>query len=155
MHEAACGYFYKDGGVPYEPGELWCRKTWRRRSSALPKTVLTGSTRARSARLIAAEMARGGGLVDEESLAAYKPAVREPVRGTYRGYEIVTMPPPSSGGVHIIQMLNILENFPVAELGAGSADNVHLLAEVGAARLRRSIPVPRRPGLRTRYLWAG
>ena len=75
-------------------------------------------------------MARGGGLVDLESLAAYKPVVREPARGTYRGYEIITMPPPSSGGIHVIQMLNILEHFPVAELGAGGADNVHLLAEV-------------------------
>jgi gamma-glutamyltranspeptidase/glutathione hydrolase len=63
-------------------------------------------------------------------LAAYKPAVREPLRGEYRGYEIVTMPPPSSGGVHVIQMLNVLEHFPVAGLGAGSADNIHLLAEV-------------------------
>ena len=52
------------------------------------------------------------------------------MHGTYRGYDIVTMPPPSSGGIHILQMLNILEHFPVAELGAGSADSVHLLTEV-------------------------
>ena len=133
MDEAACGYFYKDGGVPYEPGELWVQEdlaaTLERIADDGPAGFYAGET----ARLIAEEMARGGGLVDEKSLAAYKPAVREPVRGTYRGYEIITMPPPSSGGVHIIQMLNILENFPVAELGAGSADNVHLLAE--AARL--------------------
>ena len=133
MDEAACGYFYKDGGVPYEPGELWVQEdlaaTLERIADDGPAGFYAGET----ARLIAEEMARGGGLVDERSLAAYKPAVREPVRGTYRGYEIITMPPPSSGGVHIIQMLNILENFPVAELGAGSADNVHLLAE--AARL--------------------
>ena len=133
MDAAACGYFYKDGGVPYEPGELWVQEdlaaTLERIADDGPAGFYAGET----ARLIAAEMARGGGLVDERSLAAYKPAVREPVRGTYRGYEIITMPPPSSGGVHIIQMLNILENFPVAELGAGSADNVHLLAE--AARL--------------------
>jgi gamma-glutamyltranspeptidase/glutathione hydrolase len=52
------------------------------------------------------------------------------VTGNYRGYDILTMPPPSSGGVHIIQMLNVLEHFPVRETGAGAADNVHLLAEV-------------------------
>ena len=75
-------------------------------------------------------MERGGGLIDVESLAAYKPIVREPVRGTYRGYDIVSMPPASSGGVHIIQMLNILEHFPVREFGAESANNVHLLVEV-------------------------
>jgi gamma-glutamyltranspeptidase/glutathione hydrolase len=75
-------------------------------------------------------MLRGGGYVDKPSLAAYKPVIREVLRGSYRGFELATMPPPSSGGVHVIQMLNILENFPVSELGAGSADNVHLLAEV-------------------------
>jgi gamma-glutamyltranspeptidase/glutathione hydrolase len=75
-------------------------------------------------------MKRGEGLVDKKSLAAYRPVVREPARGTYRGFEIITMPPPSSGGIHVIQMLNILEHFPIAELGAGGADNVHLLTEV-------------------------
>ncbi len=133
MHEAACGYFYKDGGVPYEPGELWVQEDLAATLERIAEDGPAGFYAGETARLIAAEMARGGGLVDEKSLAAYKPAVREPVRGTYRGYEIITMPPPSSGGVHIIQMLNILENFPVAELGAGSADNVHLLAE--SARL--------------------
>jgi gamma-glutamyltranspeptidase/glutathione hydrolase len=75
-------------------------------------------------------MARGGGLVDAESLAAYKPELRSVLSGSYRGYEVVTMPPTSSGGVHVLQMLNILEHFPVREMGAGSAINVHLLAEV-------------------------
>jgi gamma-glutamyltranspeptidase/glutathione hydrolase len=75
-------------------------------------------------------MEAGRGLIDMEALAAYKPAVREPLRSEYRGYEIVTMPPSSSGGVHVIQMLNVLEHFPVALLGSGSADGVHLLAEV-------------------------
>ncbi|MDH5456157.1 MAG: gamma-glutamyltransferase [Gammaproteobacteria bacterium] len=133
MDEAACGYFYKDGGVPYEPGELWVQEDLAATLERIAEDGPAGFYAGETARLIAAEMARGGGLVDEKSLAAYRPAVREPVRGTYRGYEIITMPPPSSGGVHIIQMLNILENFPVAELGAGSADNVHLLAE--SARL--------------------
>ena len=55
--------------------------------------------------------------------------VREPVRGTYRGYEIVSMPPPSSGGVHIIQILNILEGFPIGDLGTNSAATIHLMAE--------------------------
>ena len=132
-NEAACGYFYKEGGVPYEPGDVWVQEdlaaTLERIADEGPKGFYSGKT----AELIAAEMARGGGLVDMESLAAYKPVVREPARGTYRGYEIITMPPPSSGGVHVIQMLNILENFPIAELGAGGADNVHLLTE--AARL--------------------
>ena len=74
-------------------------------------------------------MKRSGGLITEEDLAAYEAVVREPVKGTYRGYEIVSMPPPSSGGAHVIQILNILEGFPIGELGFGSAETMHLMAE--------------------------
>ncbi|RDJ25558.1 gamma-glutamyltransferase [Bosea caraganae] len=74
-------------------------------------------------------MAENGGLIDQADLAAYKVAEREPVRGLYRGYEIVGPPPPSSSGVHIVQMLNILEGYDIGALGFGSADAVHLLAE--------------------------
>ena len=55
--------------------------------------------------------------------------MREPVRGDYRGFEIVSMPPPSSGGVHIVQILNTLEGFPIGFVGAGGAETVHLMAE--------------------------
>lgn len=75
-------------------------------------------------------MAENGGLIDAADLAAYKVETREPVRGSYRGYEIVGPPPPASSGVHVVQMLNILEGFDVRGLGFGSADAVHLLAEV-------------------------
>lgn len=79
---------------------------------------------------VAADMARNGGLVTTADLAGYRLYERAPVRGTYRGYEIASMAPASSGGTHIIQMLNILEGFDVAGLGFGTADGVHLLAEV-------------------------
>ncbi len=129
-NEATCRYFYKRNGEPYEAGELWVQKDLARTLRLIarhgPKAFYEGNV----AGLIADEMERGGGLVDKASLAAYKPAIREVVVGHYRGYEIVTMPPPSSGGVHLIQMLNILEHFPIREMGAGGADNVHLLAEV-------------------------
>lgn len=75
-------------------------------------------------------MAKQGGLIDQADLAAYAPIQREPVRGRYRGYEIIGPPPPSSSGVHIVQMLNILEGYDVAALGFGTPDAVHLLAEV-------------------------
>jgi gamma-glutamyltranspeptidase/glutathione hydrolase len=78
---------------------------------------------------LTAFMAANGGLIDQSDLSAYKVATREPVRGTYRGYEILGPPPPSSSGVHIVQMLNILEGFDIGGLGFGSADAVHLLAE--------------------------
>ena len=74
-------------------------------------------------------MRANGGLVDERALANYEPVWREPLNGSYRGYEIVTMGPPSSGGVHILQILNVLEHFDVRGNGAGSAASVHLLAE--------------------------
>lgn len=74
-------------------------------------------------------MAANGGLIDQTDLSAYTVATREPVRGTYRGFEILGPPPPSSSGVHIVQMLNILEGNDIGTLGFGSADAVHLLAE--------------------------
>ena len=74
--------------------------------------------------------------------------MREPVRGSYRGYEIVSMPPPSSGGVHVIEILNILEGFPIGELGFGSAETMHLMAEAMKLRLRRPQRISRRQRFR-------
>ena len=132
-NEATCSYFYRIDGTPYEPGDLFVQRDLAATLERIAEQGPDGFYKGKTAALVAAEMERGGGLVDEESLLAYEPIVREPITGSYRGYEIISMPPPSSGGVHIIQMLNILEHFPVRELGAGGADNVHLLAE--AARL--------------------
>ncbi|MGF7173799.1 gamma-glutamyltransferase [Azospirillum doebereinerae] len=78
---------------------------------------------------IAAEMAKNNGFITADDLKSYKVVEREPVSGTYRGYTVKSMPPPSSGGVHIVQMLNILERYPLKELGAGSAQTIHLMAE--------------------------
>jgi gamma-glutamyltranspeptidase/glutathione hydrolase len=74
-------------------------------------------------------MKANGGLITTEDLKNYKPVVRQPVQGDYRGYQVVSMPPPSSGGIHLIQILNILENFPIAELGHNSATTLHRMAE--------------------------
>ena len=70
-----------------------------------------------------------GGVVTASDFARYEVVSREPVRGTYRGYEIVSFPPPSSGGIHIVQILNILERFDLAAMGDGSADFAHVVAE--------------------------
>ncbi|CAO4150303.1 Glutathione hydrolase proenzyme [Methylorubrum aminovorans] len=78
---------------------------------------------------IAAAVQGAGGIMTPADLAAYRPEIRTPVRGTYRGYEIVSMPPPSSGGVHLIEILNILEGYDLAGMGAGSAGALHTLAE--------------------------
>jgi len=74
-------------------------------------------------------MQNNGGLLTAADFAAYQPKVREPIRTTYRGYEIVGFPPPSSGGVHVGQILNILEHFDLRTLGNGSADTLHVVAE--------------------------
>ena len=123
-------YFFKDGGKPYEPGDLLVQADLGRTLEKIAEQGPDGFYKGEVAKLIAAEMAANGGLIDEASLAAYKPEIKTAIEGSYRGYDILAMPPPSSGGVHVLQMLNILENFPVAELGAGTADNIHLLAEV-------------------------
>ena len=75
-------------------------------------------------------MSRTGGLVSSEDLAAYRVIEREPVCGSYRGLEILGPPPPASSGVHVVQMLNLLEGFDVCAAGFGSPESVHLLAEV-------------------------
>lgn len=74
-------------------------------------------------------MAAKGGLIGPDDLTAYRVETREPIRGSYRGHEIMGPPPPASSGVHIAQMLNILEGYDIGALGFGSPDAVHLLAE--------------------------
>ena len=129
-NEATCRYFYKDDGSAYEPGEILIQADLADSLELIAADGADAFYKGDIAQKIIAEMERGGGLIDAESLAAYKAIEREAVRGTYRGYDIVAMPPPSSGGVHVIQMLNVLENFDVAGFGVESADSIHLLAEV-------------------------
>ncbi|MCE5250787.1 gamma-glutamyltransferase [bacterium] len=126
---ASMAIFFKEGGVPYEVGDILVQKdlAWSLREIAQngPDAFYKGKI----AEKIAADMKAHGGLITMKDLAAYKPAVRTPVHGTYRGYEIVSMPPPSSGGVHLIQMLNILEGFPIGSYGHNTAQTIHLMAE--------------------------
>jgi gamma-glutamyltranspeptidase/glutathione hydrolase len=132
-YEASCRYFYKPGGEAYVPGERFIQADLADTLELIAEQGPAVFYEGQIAAMIVAEMERGGGLVDAESLAAYEPQIRDVARGTYRGYEVVTMPPPSSGGIHVVQILNILENFPMTEFGYGSADATHVLAE--AARL--------------------
>src|SRR5208283_2774983 len=78
---------------------------------------------------IVASVRAAGGRMTVEDLKSYRAVERAPLHGSYRGYEIASVPPPSSGGVHIIELLNMLEGFPLASLGADSAATIHLLAE--------------------------
>jgi gamma-glutamyltranspeptidase/glutathione hydrolase len=78
---------------------------------------------------IVASLAANGGIMTRDDLRNYRAVERPVVRGTYRGYEIASMPPPSSGGVHLVEILNILEGFPLHDLGASSAATLHLMIE--------------------------
>ncbi|NNF26006.1 MAG: gamma-glutamyltransferase, partial [Gemmatimonadetes bacterium] len=82
-----------------------------------------------TARLLAEEMERNGGMITEEDLARYEAKEREPVRGTYRGYDVISMAPPSSGGVALVEMLNVLEGFDLTSMGHNSPEYLHHLAE--------------------------
>jgi len=121
--------FIKADGSFYELGETWVQPDLAHTLELIRDNGADGFYRGENAERLASFMADIGGLITEEDLAAYAAREREPIRGTYRGYEIVSMPPPSSGGVGIVQMLNILEGFDLAELGHNSADYLHVLTE--------------------------
>ena len=95
----------------------------------IQKNGLKGFYSGETAQLIAADMKENGGLITEQDLLEYRSIWREPIKGTYRGKTIVTMPPPSSGGIHLIQMLNILENFELSSYEHNSYQYVSLLSE--------------------------
>lgn len=88
-----------------------------------------GFYKGKTAELIAAEMQRGGGVMNADDLASYRAIERQPVRSSFRGYDIVSSPPPSSGGVHVSQILKLLEPYPIEEMGHNSAAYLHLLIE--------------------------
>ena len=126
---ASMAIFYKPGGVPYELGEILVQKDLAKSLRLIAQDGSKAFYKGAIASAIVADMEANGGLITKEDLAAYKPVRREPIRGTYRGYEIYSMPLPSSGGVHLVQMLNLLEGFSIGELGHNTAQTIHLMAE--------------------------
>jgi len=114
--------YFKEGEIFRQP-EL--ATTFARLQRSGPNEFYEGET----ARLIVADMKRNNGLMTMEDLHGYVAKERTPVRGSYRGHEIISMPPPSSGGAVLIQMLNILEGFDLQKLEANSSDRYHLMAE--------------------------
>ena len=121
--------FYKDGGVPYEPGETLVQGDLAASLRLIAQQGQGAFYGGPIGERIVAAVARAGGHLTIDDFRSYEAVVREPVRGDYRGFEIVSMPPPSSGGVHIVQILNTLEGFPIGFLGAGGAETIHLMAE--------------------------
>jgi gamma-glutamyltranspeptidase/glutathione hydrolase len=121
--------FYKPDGSSYEVGEIFKQPDLAWTLSEIAAGGVDAFYRGSVAKKIVADMEAHNGLITLDDLANYDVIEREPVRGTFRGYDIAAMPAPSSGGTHVIQMLNILENFPLADMGAESADALHLMAE--------------------------
>ena len=120
---------FSRGGTPYQTGELWRQPDLSRTLERIRDQGKNGFYQGETARLIAQEMARNGGLITEEDLALYAAVEREPVRGTFRGFEVISMSPPSSGGVAVVQMLNVLEGLELSRMGHNSPAYVHHLAE--------------------------
>ncbi len=127
-YPASVAQFSRDG-VPYAEGELFLQPELARTLGRIRDRGRNGFYRGETARLLAEEMERGGGMITEEDLARYQAQERAPIRGTYRGYDLISMPPPSSGGTAIVQMLNILEGFDLASMGHNSATYIHHLTE--------------------------
>ena len=120
--------FWKDG-APLKRGDLLVQKDLAQSMRLIAQQGAMAFYEGAIAQKIAAEMAPHAGAVTLQDLREYKVAEREPVRGTYRGHEVVTMPPPSSGGTHLVQILNMLEQWPLAQWGQNSAQTLHHMAE--------------------------
>jgi gamma-glutamyltranspeptidase/glutathione hydrolase len=119
--------FLRDGRY-YQPGETFVQPDLAKtltRIKANPREFYEGET----ARLLVAEAQRGGGILTLEDLKKYAPIVRTPVRGSYRGVELLTLPPPSAGGTTLLEMLNILEAYDLKAMGWHSAAYIHTVVE--------------------------
>lgn len=132
MAESVAGQrtFYKPGGELYRAGEVLKQPDLAWSLGQIADHGADAFYKGEIARRFAADMKAHKGLITLEDLAAYKPVVREPLMGTYRGYTVATTPPASSGGATLLQMLNILESFDLKALGgSGSSGALHVMAE--------------------------
>jgi gamma-glutamyltranspeptidase/glutathione hydrolase len=129
-YPASAAVFLRPDGTPFAAGDSWRQPDLARSLERISRHGRDGFYKGKTADLIVAEMQRGNGLISHADLATYESIWREPVHGRYRGYDIYGMSPPSSGGVLIMQMLNMLEPYDLKSMGFGSAVRAHLLIEV-------------------------
>lgn len=129
QNPATAAAFYKEDGSEYEVGELLRQPDLAWSLEQLREGGADAFYRGTIADRIIADMEAHNGIITREDLEGYRVLEREPVSGTYRGFDVRAMSAPSSGGMHIVQMLNILDQFPIPELGYGSADAMHIMAE--------------------------
>lgn len=129
LYPSSRAKFFKADGTAYELGELWVQEDLAHTLELIQANGRDGFYKGENAKRLADYMAANGGIITEEDLELYQPVEREPIRGNYRGYEIVSMPPPSSGGVALVQMLNILEGYDLSAMGHNSSAYLHVLTE--------------------------
>ena len=127
---SASAEVFLPGGVPPKTGDTIQRNDFAKSLKSIAANGEDALYNGQIGETVVKDVEANGGIVSENDLSDYQIHYREPVRGTYRGYQIVAAPPTSSGGTHIVQMLNLLEEFDIAGLGFGTADYIHLLAEV-------------------------
>jgi len=121
--------FLKPDGNFYQPGDILIQKDLAKTLKAIAEQGINAFYQGQIAEIIVKDMERHGGLITKADLAKYQPVIRQPVHGSYRGYDIYSMSPPSSGGIHIIQILNTLEKDNIASLGHNTPTTIHLMTE--------------------------
>ncbi len=122
-------YFLKKNGDIYRAGDLLVQKDLANTLKLIARRGAAGFYQGEVADKIVANMKKNGGLITHQDLLNYRAIEREVIKGSFRGYDIYSMPPPSSGGTHLVQMLNILEGYDLKKMGHNSADYLHVLIE--------------------------
>ena len=125
---ASRAIFFKQG-EPLKAGDKLVQKDLANSLRQISKSGATAFYQGDIGKKISKEMAKHGGSITLQDLKDYKVVERKPILGNYRGYQVVTMPPPSSGGIHLVQILNMLEHYPIKDYGVNSANTIHVMAE--------------------------
>mgnify|MGYP003676617429 CR=1 FL=1 len=128
LNDASRTIFLRDGNY-YTPGERLTQPDLAATLARLQRHGARDFYHGETAQMIVADQARGGGLITAEDLATYTVVERKPIRGSYRGYEFMTMPPPSSGGIALAQMLDMLEPYDLHGMGLNSTAYIHVVTE--------------------------
>jgi gamma-glutamyltranspeptidase/glutathione hydrolase len=128
QYPASVAAFTKNG-VPYDAGETLKQPDLARTLDRIATQGPAGFYEGETAQLLEKEMLAHGGLITREDLKHYTAVRRAPLTGSYRGYEVIAMPPPSSGGVGLLEMLNVLEGYDLKSMGFASASEIHVMAE--------------------------